>query len=425
MKSYTVAVLGCGNRGFVYANEMQKHPEQFKIVSVCDTNPKQIDKFKDHFSLSPEMVFSKEADFFREKRADLLIVATWDKDHVKECLRGLRLGYDVLLEKPISDDRGEILDLIRVQKETGKKVVVCHVLRYSTGIVLLDRIVQSGVLGRILAIDHTERVNYWHWAQAYVRLHSQWKNKTHPTILAKCCHDLDLIQHYANSKCETVSSVGGLRLFNRKSAPKGATEFCADCPHANDCPYSAKKIYVERWKNAGCPAFSWPWNKVSLKSPNTEEDLLEGLKSTTFGKCVFLLDVEKDIHVVDHQLVQMKFQNGVTASLKMVAAGEAGRRIDLFGTHGEVLLDALNDTVEIKPYGGKKEILRISDTAKETSGHGGGDAGLISDLYRILIGEKTDYTSLEESLESHLMGIAAEESRLHGGEIQVHPESDS
>ena len=113
-------------------------------------------------------------------------------------------------------------------------------------------------------------MRYWHQAQAYVRLQSEVNDIAHPTILAKCCHDLDYIQHYAGAKCETVSSIGGLSFFKRENAPDGAADRCLDCKHKDSCIYSAKRIYVGRWNDAGRPTFIWPFNKVSLQNTNTE-----------------------------------------------------------------------------------------------------------------------------------------------------------
>ena len=418
-QTFKVAILGCGNRGTVYAQNMASLAnEKFQLVAVCDRNPKQLTKISQMFPLEKENLFTDEEIFLQEKRADVLIISTWDKDHVRQCVRAMRLGYDILLEKPISDSPQELEALRAVQKETGRKIVICHVLRYSGGVVLLDKILKTGVLGRLIAIDQTERVTYWHYIQAYIKLHSLWEGKTYATILAKCCHDLDLIQHFAGAKCHSVTSVGGLGYFNKENAPQGATEYCLDCPHVETCPYSAKTVYIENWKKAGKPAFKWPWNKVSLTNPNTEEDLLNGIRTTVFGKCPFLLDVQ-DPHVVDHQLVQMQFENGVVANLKMVFSANKGRRITFYGTLGEVVMDMLTDSIEVMPYGGEKEIIRISDHADIADQHGGGDKGIVQELYSILTGETEFYTSLDESVESHLIGIAAEESRLNGGKAVI------
>lgn len=422
MKKFTIAILGTGARGFVYGSLLAQNKEKFQITAICDFNKEQIAKANKIFNLSQDAIFYNEDDFFGEKRADVLVIATWDKEHVRQSIRAMELGYDILLEKPISDSEEEIEELLKVQKKTGRKAVVCHVLRYGGSYKKVYELLKAGTVGRLIAIDAMERVAYWHQAQAYVRIQSAVNDIAHPTILAKCCHDLDYIQHYAQSRCDTVSSVGGLSFFKAENAPEGATDRCLNCPYVDSCVYSAKKIYIDRWIKEGRPKFVWPFNKVSLKNPNTEEDLYEGLKTTVFGKCVFKCGVDSNSGVVDHQMVQMHFENGVDATLKMLFTAQPGRRINLFGTHGEIILDEIPGTIEVKRYGQDAEIINISELSKDAGyGHGGGDAGLINDLYSILTGEKQDYTSLTESVESHLIGIKAEKSRLNGGiTLKVH-----
>ncbi len=422
MKKFTVAVLGTGSRGFVYSSLMKQRPDEFEIVSLCDVNPAQVEKANKVFQLPKDALFYDEESFFQQKRADVLIIATWDKVHVRQGIRAMELGYDILMEKPVSDSEQDIKDLLAVQQKTGKKVIVCHVLRYGQGYRKVGQLLKDGTIGTLMAIDAMERVAYWHQAQAYVRLQSTVNDLAHPTILAKCCHDLDYIQHYAGAPCETVSSVGGLRFFRRENMPEGAAERCLDCRYMDSCIYSAKKIYIDGWKKNGCPEFVWPYNKISLKNPNTEEDLYEGLKTVVQGKCAFRCGVECNPGVVDHQMVQMHFSNGVDATLKMLFTAQMGRRINLFGTHGEIIMDEIPGTIEVKRYGEEVEVIKINELGEDAGyGHGGGDAGLVKDLYMILTGQKQDYTSLTESVESHLIGIKAEESRLNGGiTLSVH-----
>lgn len=420
-KRFSVAILGCGSRGSNFGVLMQKLEEKFEIVSICDNNFEQLIKTKKLLNLNDDMLCENEEEFFKEKRADVLVIATPDKLHVPQCVRAMKLGYDVLLEKPISDSREEIELLLKTQEETKRVVAVCHELRYGMAFEKMSELLDEGVVGKLIAIDAMERVVYWHQAQAYVRLQSHYADLAYPTILAKCCHDLDLIQHYAGAECETVSSIGDLSFFKKENVPEGATEKCVDCPYVDKCVYSAKKIYIDKFNEEGCPEWVWPYNKVSLIKPVTEKDLYEGISTKCFGKCVFLCEVEKDKHVVDHQMVQMQFKNGVTAVLKMVFAGEAGRRLNFFGSLGEILFDERDGTIEILPYGEEKQIITIDSLVEAGYDHGGGDARLVEYLYSILNNECENRTSLRESVESHLIGISAEESRLNGGEIvKVH-----
>ena len=418
MKRYTVAVIGCGNRGSGFAIMMEGMPEKYKVVSLCDINPVQIEKTKTLAHLGEVSEFVDPDEFLKEKRADVLVIATPDRLHVPQAVTALKLGYDLLLEKPISDSREELELLLRTQEETGRTVVVCHELRYGAGFRKCAELLESGVIGRLYAIDASERVRYWHWAQAYVRGIGASIERGHPAILAKCSHDLDLVQAYAKSKCDTVSSVGDLRFFIPENAPEGAAYRCLDCKHQDTCPYSAKRIYIDQWHEQGEPAFKWPFNKATLVNPHTEESIRQGLREGEYGVCAFQCKVEK----VDHQFVQMTFENGVIASLKMVYAYEPGRRLVFYGNYGEIVFDERSNTVELAVFGEARKTIKIEYPNGEVQKHGGGDLILVEELYDILSGIKPCTTPLSESAESHLMGIAAEESRhLGGAVVKVHP----
>ena len=417
-KQFTVAILGCDSRGALFAELMLKMDGAYKISALCDVSSAQIEKTKKLCALSDAESFTDVSEFFEQKRADVLAIATPDRDHVMQSIRALELGYDILLEKPISDSREELSALLEAQKKSGRTVIVCHELRYGKAYMKCEEILRSEVLGKLYAIDASERVVYWHWAQAYVRGVGASLELGHPAILAKCSHDLDLLQNFAESECDTVSSVGGLDFFRPENAPKGAADRCLDCRHIDSCPYSAKRIYIDAWHKAGEPEFIWPYNKVTLAVPNTEESIREGLLTGEYGRCVFSCNVEK----VDNQMVQMTFKNGVRASLKMVYASEVGRRIVFYCTHGEMVFDDRTRSIEVRRFGEPTEII---DTRSLTNGsgvgHGGGDKEIIRELYEILCGEKKTATDLRESIECHLMGIAAEESRALGGAlVKVH-----
>ncbi len=416
MRKITVAVLGCGNRGQCYAELIMKQPEKFSISAICDPDPKQLEKMKTLFSVKAEEFLSVEA-FFEKNRADLLIISTPDREHIPQAVRAMELGYDILLEKPISDSREEIDLLLKTQKKTGKKVMVCHVLRFGPGYRKCKEILDSGILGKLYAIDASERVVYWHWAQAYVRCIGALAETGHPTILAKCSHDLDLLQYYANSRCETLSSLGDTGFFKKENAPEGAAERCLDCKYVDTCSYSAKKIYIDNWHKKGKPEYLWPFYRACKETPITEKGLYEGLKTADVGRCVFACRVDH----ADHQLIQMEFENKVRASLKMVFAGKSGRRIVFYGTMGEMIFDEREDSITVMPFGAEAEVIKIGAMLEGGHAHGGGDAGIVNELYEMLSGRIEAVTSLEKSVECHLMGIAAEESRKQAGKtVKVH-----
>lgn len=235
-------------------------------------------------------------------------------------------------------------------------------------------------------------------------------------ILAKACHDLDLIQFFAESRAKCVSSMGDLRYFVAKNKPKGSSDRCTNCKFIDSCTYSAKRIYVDNFKAWGS-AQVFPFTLITDVYPVTEEALWDAIKTNDYGKCVFACNND----VVDNQTVIITFENKVTATLKMEAfTQEGGRDIRFFGSLGELsILEAQNQIV-LKVFGGETTVWKISEIAEDyyTGGHGGGDNRMIDELYNVLNKDaKGVNTSIEASVESHYMALAAEESRLNEGQL--------
>ena len=415
-KIFTVAILGAGSRGAdAYGSLISDMKDKFKIVSICDLRKERLERFGKEFGVDGAQLFTDENLFFSVKRADLLIIATQDADHFRHAVKAFKLGYDVLLEKPLTDKMSECKKLLKEQKKYGVKAMVCHVLRYAPPFVLVSEFLKSGIIGRLIGINAIEGVTYWHQAHSYVR--GKWRNSNTatPMILAKCCHDLDLLQFYAGSPCKRVSSIGNLSFFKKEFAPKNSAERCVDCAHVDDCPYSAKSIYVDGWEEIGKPTDVWPYNVIA-SAPLNKEKLERAIKDGPYGKCAFRCDN----NVVDNQIVMMEFENGVKAELTMTAFS-SGRRYHLYGTLGEIILDSEKLTLNVFGKPDKSKIIPLSEVNEKGHAHGGGDFMLINSLYDILSGTAPANTSLTASVESHLIGILAEKSRLKNGKTyKVH-----
>lgn len=416
----TVSIIGCGSRGFrSYGKLMKKFSDKFKIVALCDSNPTELSFAAEHLDVDAANCFVDEKKFFSQRRSDVVVIATPDKQHYSQAAKAMSLGYDILLEKPVTDNRQECLNLLALQQKYGSKVVVCHVLRYAKGFVKTKQIIEQGVIGSLVSMQALEQVAYWHAAHSYVRGNWRRAEDTTPMILAKCCHDLDLLQYYADSTAVSVSSIGDLTYFTKQCAPDGSADRCMDCRYADTCPYSAKKIYIDSFLRDGCPEDVWPQNVVVTDTPLTLSKLQNALCGTSpYGRCVFRCDND----VVSHQTTNILFKNGVTANFIMMAFTKCGGRIyRFFGTQGELVLDEEKECILLTPFGEPTQTIRLGDLSEAGMAHGGGDEGIICDLYDTICGNKSETTSLAESLESHLMGIAAEESRLGGGKsVNVH-----
>ena len=417
-KILTIAIIGMGGRGgYAYGPYLVEHKEKYKIVAICDIDEYRLDKWGEYMSVPKENRFNNEEEFFKEKRADVLLVCTMDRLHIRHANKGLDLGYNLLVEKPITDSKEELDNLVKHAHEANRIIMVCHVLRYTVWIKKCKEIIDSGAIGELVSIDHTENVVYWHEAHSFVR--GNWHNReeTAPMILAKCCHDLDLIQYFAHSRCKYISSMGDLRYFKKKNHPEGASDRCVNCKYMNSCTYSAKSIYIDDWLNGGKPQ-DFPFTLITDVYPVTEEALWDSITKGRYGKSVFCCDND----VVDNQTVIMTFENGITATLKMEAfVRDGGRDIIFYGTDGELILNEGKNIITLKRFRGPEESWKITDLTNNLHGHGGGDTNMLDALYEVMaLGNKDIETSIDASAESHYMAFAAEESRLnHGGLIDL------
>ena len=402
-KVITIAVAGYGLRGQCYSQYTLEHPDTMKVVAVADIVREKVDAAKQLFNLPEQMCFdSAEQMLEQPKLADLMFICTQDRQHVPMALAALEKGYHVLLEKPISPELSECIELQKKAHEKNRVVTVCHVLRYSPFYQTVKQIMDSGKLGEIRNISAHEDVGYFHQAHSFVR--GNWRNseETSPMILAKSCHDMDLLQWLMGQRCEYISSYGSLSHFRADKAPEGATEYClGGCKCKDECPYDAEKIYITNKKtgvrdNHG----GWPCNALCVDP--TEENVYEAIKTGPY----------------------MEFENGATAVFTMTAFTKNTRRtIRVMGTLGELEGDSVKGTIEVKPFNSDEvETIDVSKQLVGHVGHAGGDTRLVDNIIDILRKDDLEHnlTSIDASVHSHVMALAAEESRVnHGKSISI------
>ncbi len=414
-KPITIAVAGLGSRGNAYSYALGHFEGKAKIVARADILPDRVGRFGENFGVPEDARFpSAEKMLEKERLADVMIIATPDRCHFKQAMAALDKGYHLLLEKPVSPVLSECFEIAEKAEETSRCVTVCHVLRYTAFYRKIKEILDSGVIGDIVSIKADEKVGYWHQAHSFVR--GNWANsgKSSPMILQKCCHDMDIFHWLVGKPCVAVSSFGSLTHFKPSEAPEGAREQCSEeCPVYHTCPFSVENCYIEPARQGN---FAWPIDVVT-QIP-TMEALEENLAAGPYGRCVYYCDND----VVDHQVVNLLFEGGATVSFTMCAftSGSSwGRGTYIMGTKGEIIGDSGRDRIEVNVFRGKSEVFEKVTSESDGFGHGGGDYGIIRDLISLTEGEdsSSSMTDIGETLESHVIALAAEESRTLGGAL--------
>lgn len=402
-KPVTVVTIGAGSRGNVYGNYSLSYPDEMDIVGVAEPIQIRNDRYTQKHNISEENRFKTWEDVFkRPKFADAVLITTPDNLHYGPCMAALKAGYDVLLEKPISPSEKECRDILELSRKTGRIVAVCHVLRYAPYFVKLREIIQSGAIGELMSIQHLEPIEHIHMSHSYVRGNWHDRNATTPIILAKSCHDLDILRWIVGKPCEQIVAMGSLKWFRKENAPAGSTDRCMDgCAVESNCPYSAMKIYYrERGRTY---VFDMPEDK-SLHG----DHILEKLRTTNYGRCVYKMDNNQE----DHYISSIQFQNGVTASFSMEAfTSYEGRRTRVMGSMGDIVGDM--ETFTVTDFRTKKSTVYDNSSG---DGHGGGDWKLVRDWLQAVSQKNPALLSstIDASIESHIMGFMAEKSRKTG-----------
>ena len=400
----TAVLIGAGLRGEVYSSYALEHPDEFKVVAVAEPNAHVREVFAEKYQIADEMQFeSYEQLLAKGKLADCAMVCTQDKMHYEPVIKALEKGYHVLCEKPVSPDAKEIAEMGKMAEKYNRIFSICHVLRYSPFFAKLKCLLDSGKIGRLMSIHHIEEVGYWHHAHSFVR--GNWGNaeKSSPMILQKCCHDMDILLWLVGSACTRIQSFGDLTFFKEDNAPEGAPKYCLDgCAHRDTCPYYAPRFYLEH------PRAELDGLVRAVTIDSGKEAVLNALKEGPYGRCVFHCDNT----VVDHQVVNIQFENGVTAAMTMCAfTNECARKINLMGTHGQIEGDMEKGIITIHDFiTGDQETIKLNTPVK---GHSGADEKIMKDFVRLVEadGTKENKTSASISVDSHLMSLAAEESR--------------
>ncbi|MBQ8202881.1 MAG: Gfo/Idh/MocA family oxidoreductase [Clostridia bacterium] len=415
MKTLKAIVIGAGNRGITYSHAMSKSEYDFQVVAVAEPIESRRNYVKSLFNIPDEMCFTDYKDLLElGKIADIAVIATMDRDHFAPAIKAIELKYDLLLEKPIAPTPEECIAITRSAEENGVKVLICTVLRYTQIYNTIKSIIDEGKLGKIMSMDMEERVGGVHQSHSFVR--GNWGNSERSSVmlLQKSCHDLDLFQWLLGKKCKSIQSFGALSFFTRENAPEGAPEYCIEgCPHSDTCRFNAVKLYLDDKKN------EWFRGACTHKYQPNDEDVIKAITETQYGKCVYKCDND----VVDHQTVNMLFEDDITVTFTMNAFNSGGRTFRIFGTKG--LLEG--------SFGGDNPISLYNFETRETEivpllaidgvagGHGGGDMGIVNTMYSYFVDgvKPVNIPDIAQSCYNHLITFAAEESRLTNTVVDV------
>ena len=407
MEKIKVGLIGFGNRGRLYSSFIKDLTDKVEYVCVCDYRANDLKESIDKYNV--KYVFNDVDEFFNASLdLDLVLICSMDQYHFEQTKRCILKGYNILLEKPISNNLEEVYILNELAKENNVKVIVSYVLRYTLFYKMIKDIIDSKEIGEVININNTENVAYWHYAHSYVR--GNWKDckETGPMILTKCSHDMDLIYWLMGKNVSRISSFGDRTYLKENNAPINSGEYCTSCPIKDECCFNCYRFYLNNKE----------WLRPMIGDDLSDEKINSFLDHSQYSKCAYKTNGD----TVDHQIVNIEFEDGTTASHTMNSYTRwCYRDIKIMGTKGCIEGNFEDKTFTVYHFvDNSSYVINIADYTDDFVGHVGGDIIMFVELIEYLqTGNKSkSLTTLQESVMSHEMAFASEKSRLEKGQVK-------
>jgi predicted dehydrogenase len=406
-----LALIGAGQRGMIYA-EYAFQSKRAEIVAVVEPDEARRKAAADKFQIPADRQFVSAKELYQQgKIADAIIIASMDRNHYVDTMGALELEYDILLEKPISPNPKECIDIQKKANDKDCKVIVCHVLRYTAFFAAIKEIIDSKELGKVISIQHNENIGNFHMAHSFVRGNWRRSDLSSSLIMQKSCHDMDILAWLVGAEAKRISSFGSLKYFKEENAPENSSDRCLRCKVADSCRFDARKAYL--------PILG-TWPATVLSQDQSEEGILKAIETGPYGRCVYRCDNT----VCDNQVVLIEFDNEVTVSFNLSGfTNKISRTLKVMCENGEIRGDTDKNVIEVTHFSAnavESYETKVIHTEESTGGHGGGDYGLMEDFLTILeTGNGRSRSSINKSVESHIMAYAAEEARITGQVIAI------
>lgn len=384
-----IAVIGAGNRARKYLSCLGPG---INVRCLVEPEPLRLAEAARRWGVPEEGCFTSAETFFAaDHKLDAVIIAAPDRLHVPLSLEAVKRGWHVLLEKPVAGTEAEYLTLLKAAEEAGVYVGVCLEMRFHPYFQRIAEIISSGLLGRILSIDHTEHIGPDRMAHTFVRGLWSRRSDTGPIFLSKCCHDADFLLSATGASVLECRSNGALTKFRKEGypGPGQVPERCIDC-QLKDCPYSAINLYHKRRE----------WiDGFDIPEGSTLDAVIDAeLTNGRYGRCVYNCDND----VFDTQEVEAVLSGGIELRMRLEGTSmEEGRQIVIRG--------------EAHTLSAAKGIIKVDDLLCEDFSaldglplHGGADKALVDDFFDAIATGRQPRGNLVSALEGHRLCFLAD-----------------
>jgi len=153
MKKLNVAILGQGRSGWkIHGKAMLDAPDKFNTVAIVDPIESRREKAAARYGKDVD-TYSDYTELLDRKDIDLVIVATPSHKRVEVAKDLMENGFNVLCEKPLAKTADEVQSLIDTAQENNVGFYIFQQSRFAAYFTEIRKIIDSGVLGRIVQIS--------------------------------------------------------------------------------------------------------------------------------------------------------------------------------------------------------------------------------------------------------------------------------
>jgi predicted dehydrogenase len=150
MKKIRVGIIGQGRSGRDIHGVYLATDKRFQIVAVVDQIAERRQRAAQEYGCD---VYADHREMLKRKDIDLIVNASFSHLHVPITLQCLRADFNVLCEKPLAPRARDVDRLMAAAKKARRVLAVFQQSRYALYFQQVRRVIDSGVLGRIVQIS--------------------------------------------------------------------------------------------------------------------------------------------------------------------------------------------------------------------------------------------------------------------------------
>ncbi|MDZ4199868.1 MAG: Gfo/Idh/MocA family oxidoreductase [Kiritimatiellia bacterium] len=426
-------IVGAGGRSSMYITALARDFKDVgELKAFCDTNQTRMDYWNGVLQKEyqhPAVPTYKADDFDRmiaEQKPDSVIVTSMDRTHHLYICRAMELGCDAISEKPMTTNEERCQQIIDTVRRTGRNLTVTFNYRYSPRNTKVKEVLRSGAVGEITSVHFEWLLDTSHGADYFRRWHRN-KINSGGLMVHKSTHHFDLMNWWLDSSPETVFAMGGLRFYGKENAERRGVR---------DFYFRARGSEIAQK------------DPFALKVDPTDERVM-GLYYNAEAEDHYFRDQSvfgDGIDIEDNMSIVVRYENKAVMTYSLCAhCPWEGYRVCFNGTRGRLEFNVVEKAfvdgrgedfsefgaremdgdrktmmpeIVFQPHWGKPRVIEYDQGDK--SGHGGGDARLLADVFR---GVKDDpfghAAGYVDGARSILTGIAANKSMRTGLPVEV------